>query len=188
MSHASARACANRHLNVQAHTPWPCPALYPLQHTPCPPACARAAHPVPAHLLHVLSCSLCPPFVVGMGRATLSWHVSCVVRLTRPRRQLFAIIVFGCVSDRGRDSSICHTSTGDGNVCGYGIGIPVIAFILAILFVITDIFDVRSCPPPRLATACSLSVSACTSATHSDYLCSTSWVPSGESSASSNLL
>lgn len=53
--------------------------------------------------------------------------------------QLFAIIVFGCISsegwryDRGRKRETCLFND-NGNVCNYGVGIGVIAFLASIGF------------------------------------------------------
>ncbi|CAG0903819.1 unnamed protein product [Darwinula stevensoni] len=51
--------------------------------------------------------------------------------------QLFAIIVFGCVSSGGQDGDECAYNK-DTNACNYGIGIGVIAFLAASLFLAGD--------------------------------------------------
>lgn len=53
--------------------------------------------------------------------------------------QLFAIIVFGCISSQGwefkqdEDKEVCRYN-GDLNACNYGVGIGVIAFLASIGF------------------------------------------------------
>jgi hypothetical protein len=55
--------------------------------------------------------------------------------------QLFAIIVFGCISSGGWYEGHCLYNR-DANACNYGIGIGVLAFIGCIAFLVVDaLFD-----------------------------------------------
>lgn len=57
--------------------------------------------------------------------------------------QLFAIIVFGCISsqgykyDRDEDKEVCLYNK-DNNACNYGVGIGVIAFLASIAFLVGE--------------------------------------------------
>lgn len=57
--------------------------------------------------------------------------------------QLFAIIVFGCISsqgyryDKNEEREICLYN-GDNNACNYGVGIGVIAFLASIGFLVGE--------------------------------------------------
>lgn len=57
--------------------------------------------------------------------------------------QLFAIIVFGCISSQGykydqeEDKEVCLYNE-DNNACNYGVGIGVIAFVASIGFLVGE--------------------------------------------------
>lgn len=57
--------------------------------------------------------------------------------------QLFAIIVFGCISSQGykynpkEDKEVCLYNE-DNNACNYGVGIGVIAFLASIAFLVGE--------------------------------------------------
>lgn len=53
---------------------------------------------------------------------------------------LFSIVVFGCISDKGKDyHDICFYDE-DNGACNYGVAIGVIAFLLCLLFLAADYF------------------------------------------------
>ena len=55
--------------------------------------------------------------------------------------QLFAVVVFGCISSGAWYGRHCQMH-GDTNACGYGTGIGVLAFLICIGFLIVDgLFD-----------------------------------------------
>ena len=56
-------------------------------------------------------------------------------------RQLFSVIVFGCISNQGWDKDRCRYN-GDGNACGFGTVVGVMAFFgLIILLVVDALFE-----------------------------------------------
>eukprot|EP00128_Syssomonas_multiformis_P007313 Colp12_sorted_trinity150504_noHs@463 len=55
---------------------------------------------------------------------------------------LFAIIVFACIADKVKAGDVCLYN-GNSDACGYGIGIGVIAFLLAMLFMTIEIVGER---------------------------------------------
>jgi len=57
------------------------------------------------------------------------------------RAQLFSVIVFGCISNQGWDKDRCRYN-GDGNACGFGTVVGVIAFFgLIVLLVVDALFE-----------------------------------------------
>lgn len=53
---------------------------------------------------------------------------------------LFSIVVFGCISDKGKDYRDRCFYDGDNGACNYGVAIGVIAFLLCLLFLAADYF------------------------------------------------
>ena len=74
--------------------------------------------------------------------------------------QLFAIIVFGCISSGGWYANQCQMS-GDSNACGYGTGIGVLAFLFCIGFLVIDALfeNISSVQQRKYAVIADLSVS-----------------------------
>ncbi|BFZ03827.1 hypothetical protein BsWGS_06866 [Bradybaena similaris] len=84
----------------------------------------------------------------GAGKAGAPFDpVQCIKKpqvIFRALSVLFAIIVFGCISSdevsrepTNEDSCIMND---DGNACGYGIGIGVLAFLICLGFLVVDAF------------------------------------------------
>ena len=56
--------------------------------------------------------------------------------------QVFSIIVFGCIADKGRDAlNVCFYN-GDSNACNYGLAVGIISFLACMAFLVIDVlFD-----------------------------------------------
>ncbi|UYV69591.1 SYNGR1 [Cordylochernes scorpioides] len=69
------------------------------------------------------------------------FHIQSVPKLTGVVVQLFAVVVFGCVSSEGRYEGRCLYNN-DPNACNYAVGIGVIAFLASIGFLVVEaLFD-----------------------------------------------